>query len=242
MKRREEKRRIRGPKLQLDEASGAIKGRRLFPPTDGSRSVIVVPVNPSQTREFLPSLNLYRRRASLSWSCAATHIYCGCPFVNAVHFRGSMSMRCSIGYSGYRWRLARAYGMWLTALRHSLVNMDCALHQGSVKGVMRIKATVPTASKDAGMNQNGRPAGVGRGGQRKSGRCGLFVPIGGPLQGRVITINLCVFHLYVFPDQHCSEIMHRGRKRAGGGLPCGRASPAAGRRLDSQAAGEWVLA
>ncbi len=37
--------------LQLDEVSGAIKGRRLFPPTDGSRSVIVASGNPSQTRE-----------------------------------------------------------------------------------------------------------------------------------------------------------------------------------------------
>jgi hypothetical protein len=35
--------------LQLDEASGVFKGRRLFPPTDGSRSVIVAP--PSQPRE-----------------------------------------------------------------------------------------------------------------------------------------------------------------------------------------------
>ena len=50
---------------------------------------------------------------------------------------------------------------------------------------MRTEATVPTTSKGAGMKQNGRPAGVGRGGQRKSGRAGLYVPIGSPQHGRV---------------------------------------------------------
>ncbi len=37
--------------LQLDEESGAIKGHRLFPPTDGSRSVIVASNNLSLSRE-----------------------------------------------------------------------------------------------------------------------------------------------------------------------------------------------
>ncbi len=47
--------------------------------------------------------------------------------------------------------------------------LDSRHRQGSVKGVMRTEATVPTASKGAGMKQNGRSVGVGRGGQRKSG-------------------------------------------------------------------------
>ncbi len=50
---------------------------------------------------------------------------------------------------------------------------------------MRAEATVPTTSKGAGMKQNGRPAGVGRGGQRKSRRVGLYKPIGGPQHCRV---------------------------------------------------------